>query len=180
MEIRAATNPLINGMPGYEEVDLGDGVLVQRAVEFEVTGIEDIGADMIRGEAQLRDGRFSLTSLAIEGPSLTAAMLRKIPVQDILRRVVVMSAHKTLKDTRGGTFHMAGLGFDQEVAKHGPTPEALRAAAAVYRLAYAIGDNPTQAVAVNLGLAGSTASRWVMKARAAGYLGETHPGKAGA
>ena len=178
---------LVQGLPGYEAVDIGGGLKVAPVIQFDVKAASpetyDLWGDtVIKGEARLKDGRFTITSLTVEGPSVTGALLRSIPVQGVLRTAVVRTAHRSFTDPDGKTWtgRMSRLWWDQDVARHGPTPEALEAVATIYRLAYAVGDNPTKAVAEDLNLAGSTAGRWVMKARAAGLLGETQPGKAGA
>jgi hypothetical protein len=49
-----------------------------------------------------------------------------------------------------------------------------------YRLAYAIGEAPKQAIAQGLGVSPATAGRWISRAREAGLLGPAEgPGKAG-
>jgi transposase len=48
----------------------------------------------------------------------------------------------------------------------------------VYRIAHAAGRPPAQAVAEVMGVPRSTAGRWIMRARRAGLLPPTSPGKA--
>lgn len=55
----------------------------------------------------------------------------------------------------------------------GPTERALEWTAHLYRLAYATGRKPAQAVADGLKVTRATAGRWVMLARERGYLGPT-------
>ena len=86
-------------------------------------------------------------------------------MQDLLRGAVLGAAEQTTETKQG--LAVRDVSFDPEVAKHGPTPEALEAVATIYRLAYATSEAPTKAVVETLGLAGSTAGRWVMQARAA-------------
>ena len=59
------------------------------------------------------------------------------------------------------------------------TDDRLREVAQLYRVAHERGDHPTQAVADALNFSRAYASRLVMRAREASYLGPTEPGKAG-
>jgi len=169
---------------GIDTVDLGSGLVGLPGFSFtwEPDGQPDDFGGRVQAEVELTDARYRITGLRIEGHAVTAALLREIPVQGLLRGAVVMAVDRTTPiPTPSGVYGRAYHEFsiDPEVAKAGPTPEALQAVALVYRVAYAVGDHPTKAVAEALELAGSTAARWVMKARAAGYLGETEPGRAG-
>jgi hypothetical protein len=74
--------------------------------------------------------------------------------------------------------------FTPEVVEHmrsaGPVPSTLEAVAYLYRVAVLMGEPPTKAVEETLGLARSTAGRWVAQARQEGFLGPAEtPGKAG-
>jgi hypothetical protein len=51
--------------------------------------------------------------------------------------------------------------------------------AQTYKIAYALGLKPTQEVEKTLGVGRSTAANWIDKARKAGLLGPTKPGKGG-
>ncbi len=59
------------------------------------------------------------------------------------------------------------------------TPEVLRAAADVYRQAWADGGNPTEAVARHFHKSHSTAARWVGQARKLGILGPADGSRGG-
>jgi hypothetical protein len=59
------------------------------------------------------------------------------------------------------------------VAKEGPTDDAIRATAVIWRTAYALGDSTTVAVMDRLELSRATAERWIARARSAGYLPPT-------
>lgn len=115
-----------------------------------------------------------------DGPILTTEGLRKIPVKRLIRegafRVVGRGAEK-IKDQILVSQTFSWLPTD--IAKHGPTDDAMGAVAMIYRVAHALGDPPTTAVAEVLSLSRSTAGRWVTTARRKGFLGETTKGKAG-
>jgi transposase len=58
------------------------------------------------------------------------------------------------------------------------TEEVLRWVANTYRLAYAVGESPKQAVATAFDIAPATAGRWISRAREVGLLGAaTEPGR---
>lgn len=178
----------------YGGVDLGGDVTVPHRIQFEAEvgnpgTAAAPGETVLKGLAEFRDGRFTITGLTIEGTSITGALLRTIPVQAMLVAAVLDATEVLLRDSAGEIvrdniddavyYRFLDPDFwDPDVAKHGPTPKALQAVAIIYRVAYAAGDNPTNAVAQNLNLSRSTAGRWVMKARAAGYLGETEQRRA--
>jgi hypothetical protein len=160
---------------GLRYVDIGDGVTVPETIDITVS--PDMPDDDVPYEVRLHlvaaDGRLVCQTVTVEatdqsGP-VTAEGLRGIPLAGLLRWGVREHARQ-----QGRRFNP-----DPDVAKDGPTPEALRAAATVYRLAYALGEPPTKAVSVSLGLTYSTAARWVAKAREAGLLGATTQGRAG-
>ena len=65
------------------------------------------------------------------------------------------------------------------VSGHGPTPEALRWVARIYKVAVATSFEPRQQIARTFDLAPETASDWISRARRAGLLGETTSGKVG-
>jgi hypothetical protein len=185
LELRTRTMPMISGFPAHDAVDIGGGVLVQELIVFVIAPRPDTvamwGDITIEGEARLADGRFAITKLVVEGPSVTGALLRKIPVQVILRDVVMSTARRAAGPAGQDGFEVSRRPvLPPDVAKHGPTQEALQAVAAIYRLAYVAGDDPTKAVTDTLELARGTAGRWVMKAREAGYLPPTQPRRAGA
>ncbi len=58
------------------------------------------------------------------------------------------------------------------------SPDPLWAVALVYWIAYAVGENPTAAVAEDLGVSRGAAAQRVKRARDAGYLPPTTSGRA--
>lgn len=119
----------------------------------------------------LEDGRYQCTSIEClrrtktvpHGPPVTSKGLRQLPLQRLVATALTSQAEQL---THRSEF------ITEE------SDELLRVAAA-YRFAYAIGLPPTKHVAEELGIPGSTATKKVMKAREAGLLGPTTPGKAG-
>jgi hypothetical protein len=65
-------------------------------------------------------------------------------------------------------------GFERFAAE-GPTDDALEHVALIYRLAYAVREQPTKAVEEAFGLARSTAERWVSTARDLGLIETPDP-----
>lgn len=115
------------------------------------------------------------------GGPVTSDVLPRVPVGRLVRaaatNVVMRSEGQAVMGGRG--LVSVNTPYRPEVdVSQGPTPEALEAVAVVYRLAFAVGEPPTRAVAEQLGLARSTAGRWVQRAREAGLLGATTEGRA--
>lgn len=73
------------------------------------------------------------------------------------------------------TPHQVARAFAQE----GPTDDALRHLAHVYRVHMLIGEAPTKGVQEAFGLARSTATRWLAKARERGFLAADEIGHGG-
>lgn len=128
--------------------------------------------------------RYVVRRIAVEqrdgGQAVTTEALRDIPVTGLMRTLMPSVLRKETAHADGSST-LDHLDDWTEVAPHhGPTDEALRAVAQIYRMAYICGDHPTKAVEGNLKLARSTAGRWVSLARERGFLGPAEgPGKAG-
>ncbi len=151
-------------------VEIVDGVMVPSGLSVTASGDELPGDIEVR--VVLQGGRMvahQVTCIAREGDRITAAALRDIPVAKIVRLGVL---------SLPGTFALAGKDF-VALRKAGPSEETLRTVAAVYRLAYLIGDSPTAAVRGAFDVPKSTAARWVQLARARGFLGAADSRKAG-
>ncbi|MDP9331542.1 MAG: hypothetical protein M3P11_13005 [Actinomycetota bacterium] len=152
------------------EVDIDNGVMVPSGLSVTATG-DDLPCDIQVGVV-LQGGRMvanEVTCIARNGDRITAEALRDIPVAKIVRLGVLSAL---------GTFALAGKDF-VALRKTGPSEETLRTVAAVYRLAYLIGDGPTAAVRGAFDVPKSTAARWVQHARARGFLGAADSRKAG-
>lgn len=122
---------------------------------------------VVKFVVELERGRYVCTSLECQrredGPPVTGQGLRDLPVSRLTGLAFTYLAQQLR--------HESGL-VDED------SDELLRVAAA-YRFAYAVGLPPTKHVAAELGIADSTATKKVMRARRAGLLGPTTPGKAG-
>jgi hypothetical protein len=123
--------------------------------------------------ATMRDGHYEVDRLVCSrkknGPEITGELVRSLPVGRLLQ----MSAIKA------NTFQASPHADASTIRKQGPTDESLRVVARVYRLALAVRENPTAAVANGLQLPRPTAARWVKTARARGFLGPTEERRAG-
>jgi hypothetical protein len=114
----------------------------------------------------------------IRGDDLTAEVLRKIPIEAILR-ASAQSALLRFEEV-DGTVRSEPLAFTPPPRLvGGPSDETLQVVALAYRSAVLFDDDPTETVAKRLDLPRSTAGRWVRLARDRGFLGEALPAKAG-
>ena len=165
--------------PGPRPVDLGDGVLVPRRIKIRYE--DDPGVPFVVSiETAVRGGRLACTSLTLDaiadGPPVTTEALRDVPLAGIIRQALRGLVYVRVP---GQPKKYELFAPEADVAKDGPTDEALRAAATIYRIAYALNDRPTKAVASALDLTHPTAARWVARARERGFLGPTTKGHAG-
>jgi hypothetical protein len=125
-------------------------------------------------EVELERGRYvvrSMTCRARKGGAVSSEGVTHIPVRNILRLVVGKQLSIPLLSP--------GRAANPSLAEQGPTDQALKRAAAVYRMAHLMGLPPTETVAQDLELPRSTAGRWVSMARQRGFLGPAEPRKAG-
>lgn len=102
--------------------------------------------------------------------AITATDLRAFPLASFLRGE---------RDAFSSMSSPLAKVFDRRKGKR-ITDEELRQVAAIYREAWSLGGNPTDAVAEQMNMARSTAAKRVMAARAAGHLPPASPGKASA
>lgn len=134
-----------------------------------------------------RAGRFACRSLLVQqagsGPPITTEGLRGVPVAGLTKRAGV--DHVLSVEFSGGDWvHLASRQLTEEICerlrKVGPRSETLSWVAYIYRLALVLGEPPTKSVEQTLGIARSTAGRWVAEARAKGFLADAEgAGKAG-
>jgi len=136
----------------------------------------DVTLELVFDPAMNRMVASALTCTQREdGPPVTTEGIRRIPVRDLTRTLV---AGNLIDVNRSGA--VAILSKEPgELTAAGPTDEALRAVAWVYRIAYLASDSPTAAVSQRFGLSRDTASRWVAMARKRGFLGRAQRRKAG-
>jgi hypothetical protein len=157
---------------------LGGGLAVPRRLRLTADKLEL--PYLVKLEVVLEAGRFICEQLTCsrrkDGPPVTGEGIRALPIASMIRRGVepeVLNAQRVDADT----VKLTPIEIPDRLT--GPTPEALRAVAVIYRLAYATGSPPTKAVMDRFGLPRSTAGRWVARARDAGLLGAASPRKAG-
>jgi hypothetical protein len=151
-----------------------EGVLAPRRITATATG-HDPDYDL-EVEIELERGRYVVRSLqcqARKGGAVTSEGVTHLPVKQILRIIVGRALGNPLVSGWSGWI------LSPSVADQGPTDEALKQVAAMYRVAHLMGLPPTGAVAQGLSLARSTAGRWVSMARQRGFLGKAEPRKAG-
>lgn len=137
-------------------------------LEMEVDFVGDKLA-CTRLQATRRDG----------GSDVTGEGLRAIPVARLVQEVIATVLLEVDPPVRAGEHAMHPFVWPpDDFAGHGPTDEALRHVARVYRWAHAIGEPPVRTLE-GLGLSRGTANRWVSMARKQGLLGQAKPRVAG-
>ena len=148
-----------------------EGILAPRRITATASG-HDPDYDL-EVEIELERGRYVVKSLrcqARKGGAVTSEGVTHLPVKQILRIIVGRVLGNPL---------VSGWAPGPDAAGQGPTDEALKRVAAVYRVAHLMGLPPTESVAQTSSLARSTAGRWVGMARERGFLGKAEPRKAG-
>jgi hypothetical protein len=103
------------------------------------------------------------------GAEVTGELIRSLPVGRMLLRSAL----------KANTLQASPHADAAKIRKQGPTDESLRVVARVYRLALAVRNDPTAAVASGLKLPRPTAARWVKEARRRGFLGPSEERRAG-
>lgn len=180
------------GQRAVETVPLGNG-------DFEVMGRfwltyrperDEPGWRMkivtVNGVPQCREIAFESSP---HGREVRAADLRGLRVEDLLEWATQYGVGRSdvdddgrprftlsLEDRDSGT-NLAAIRKARRERKRKITDGLLREVAEVYRAN--LGSNPTQAVADHFDRAHRTAALWVQRAREAGHLGASVPGKAG-
>ena len=156
-------------------VELTAGVVVPTKVLAQgllVPGVEGVTVDLV-AEYHEWDERYGVTSLRVDGnlsAQISGSLLRQIPVQELLRTAVKDQARLRIGDDLLSVQHFDRASLLQ-LGEGGPTPDALRAVARVYRLAEATLDAPAKRVAEDFGLPPRTATHWVRLARERGHFG---------
>lgn len=152
-------------------VTIGD-VPLWETIEVAVTNHRGLPAD-VELVATMRGGHYEVDKLVCSrkknGPEITGELIRSLPVARLLQQSAV----------KANTFQASPHADAAKIREQGPTDESLQVVARVYRLALAIREDPTAAVASGLQLPRPTAARWVKTARARGFLGPTEERRAG-
>jgi hypothetical protein len=148
------------------------GIPLHETIEVVVTNDRGLPCD-VELVATMRRGHYEVDKLVCSrkknGPEITGELIRSVPVGRVLRAAALKA------NSLFGSPHADAA----KIREQGPTDESLRVVAHVYRIALAVRDDPTSAVASGLKLPRSTAARWVKTARARGFLGPTEERKAG-
>ena len=112
------------------------------------------------------------------GGYVTAEDLRDVPLASVLP--VVFEEEDVIQDLPNPDDHEPWSRVPPANVKDYRVPAILPWVAQVYRLAWAVGSNPTKDVQEKFGgIPRSTAANWIDKARDAGLLKRTRQGKGG-
>ena len=144
-----------------------------------------LGYRPVNGRIEVRD----MTVVMLPEQKLDTSLLRRLPLGAWInedRRRITNSAKWTAAASidRWSSEDMKLLKrlASARVSSRGRPPlsdATLKEVAVVYRAAYGRGEYPTKAVQEHFTLSRSTAGRWVERARAQGYLGQTIERQAG-
>jgi hypothetical protein len=152
---------------GRPVLDFGGGIRLPATGTFMTTFEDhyDVSIGFAWFEGQWDAGKVCVTGR--EGFTVTGEVLRRVPVERLLREGLVSLLREDISV-------MAGVpSFQGREAD-------LASVAAAYRLAYMAHEPPVRAVAAQFGLSQSMAAKRVMQAREEGLLPPTTKGKAGA
>lgn len=104
----------------------------------------------------------SLTVEASDGAPVTSVLLRRIPVRELLERSVNKMTPILITVDSAVDLKAAGL--------RGPDDETLRLVGKLYDHTLFQAGSPVQFIVDQFGISRSTATRWVKRARDAGYI----------
>jgi hypothetical protein len=154
-----------SAIEGAKVISLPEGIF------FSPIRVQALGPELpcdVELRAEIEEGAYAVTAVRCTrrrgGGEVTGEAIRSVPVERILH---------------AGALRVNKLFQPRADPSQGPTEENLRAVARIYRMAHLVRDNPTKAVSAALQLPYSSAARWVMQARRAGFLGPTERRKAG-
>jgi hypothetical protein len=161
---------------GY--VDLGFGRRCARRLKGSYSLSSLYALDL---ELHYEDGRMVFRSLTFrsydDGPAVTSDGIRQMPLADIVSGVITDAI-----ETAPGAPNVDTPSMRRHPSQRAPratTDELLQGIAYHYRIATISGQHPTVEVMFLYEMTRPTASRWIARARAAGYLGAATVGKAG-
>lgn len=167
------------------------GIAVRKFLAGEATlGSEDLDSlpegesvqVSFRLEYSESTGRFEIAGFAVDrGASaieISSAFLRTIRVHAITR-VGIVAAFPEWSHALARLSQLSERGGLRSFVEFRPTDkEALLLTGLLYRMAEISGENPALAVAESIGLKQRTATNWIQRARAAGYMTSTEHGTA--
>lgn len=127
-------------------------------------------------------GYFEVAAFGIdrgESPiEISGAFLRTVRVHTIARRGILAALPSWALEV-ARLRHLRGRGGLRSFPEFTPTDDdALLLTGLIYRVAEISGENPALAVAESIGLKQRTATNWIQRSRAAGYLTSTEHGAA--
>lgn len=146
---------------------------------------EDLNGFDVEVSVEPLEGRLVATEVRVTqrkgGPVVTGEALRSIPVARLTQQA---AQHLLTYQEKDGDIEWGPPTLTPDKAvkirEAGPVADSLEWVAYIYRMALLMGESPTRAVEVTLGLPRSTAGRWVASARDKGFLGPAETqGKAG-
>ncbi len=151
---------------------LAPGLSVELPAVVEAGPSKNVGPNPVTLVIDEIDGRLGCTEITVraaDGRTVSGTDLRTVPVATLVRMAAATLVRQTVG---GGEGHVTVVPYQPpEVdVRAGATDEVLRFIAASYSLAYALGEPPAKAVERDLGLAKSTASKWISIARERGFL----------
>lgn len=129
---------------------------------------------MIATEGRYRTNRIVITDETGSG-SVDSQVLRNLPVTQWSQQAIFNALLGQSPTAQGWSI---GESIDQSFADDGPTDQALRTFAAIYKYALAAGAPPLKTVQEFAGFGKPKASDWTRRAREAGFLPPTTRGKA--
>jgi hypothetical protein len=159
----------------FNKVHIGADIHAPTRVELTITGMEDLPADIV-ATMVLEGRRYVVQELRItrqnEGEPITSELIRKIPVQRLIRGLVSDAVELWIlqpspEGTRNYAISLVELSEDERgrLVAAGPTDETLLWVARIYVMAELAGDPPAKSVRETFGVPTSTASYWIKRAR---------------
>jgi hypothetical protein len=128
-------------------------------------------------------GRYACREISVRADAPSAVIvsedLRDVPVATWIPALLLITTEPIIQDLPNPDDHEPWGRTPPADVKDYRVARVLPWVAQIYKFAFAVGLRPTKAVEQSLGVGKSTASNWIDKARAAGLLGTTKPGKAG-
>lgn len=156
-----------------ELVHVKPDLVAPRRIPFKGEGPKGLDVD-IRADLVLEGRRYAISRLEVtrtaDGVSITGELLRKIPVNRIVRIVRTVSPLVFIRRNEVDIPFDVNAKVKRQVAENGPTPENLTWIARVYSAAELVGEQPAKQVQTTFSLPASTASYWIRRAKDRGLL----------
>lgn len=152
---------------------LAPGLSVELPALVEAGPSKTVGPNRVTLILDEVDGRLGCTEITVHaspGETVSGTNLRTIPIATIVRIAATTLVQQTVESGEGYVMVTPYQPPPKIDVRAGATDEALRFVAASYSLAYALGEPPAKAVERDLGIAKSTATKWISLARERGFL----------